>query len=374
MKKFNNTSLCYFFSIGIFFSFLLTGTVFSTPPPDPNEVSIPLQLRLIRAHLDEMTDQMTTMDKTLKAKMDEIEVRRDEKFIEVQATADNIHHEVTAVNIEMTTQLCFDASAKMERNVGVAAEVGVGWDAVLTVHGTVQGDGGFGSELSVSNQICIEVPLYSVESYDQLFTSGEDLDGLIAALAYPSQAVVPVIAEVYTALMPTPDQAFEALGNVTEASTGYDIYSGTSPSPRKFYPADLLKPDLLLDPIKPQFVKDFEEYAPTAVDIALNDPCSALAATPIGVALRKPNSTDMRDDVNFLCEASANSLQTAMSDVNEALSEVNGVVTGITGTIKTEMGKVIAPVKTTVNVIKNTVSPIKTVVDKVCSAVVLCKL
>lgn len=300
-----------------FFTFMFSAIVFAIPPTNPSEQSIPVQLRLIRVALDNLsvqiidtegrlTDKLTTLQASsdaLQGSTDTLQTSVDD----LQVTTGDIYNEVTAVNIEMTTQVCFDAAAKFEATVGIHDEVGIGWPNVLSAKAILQGEGGFGGELGVSNQICIHVPLYSVESYDQLLTNGGEFDDLIAAIALPSQAVVPVIAEVYTALMPTPDESLEAMNNVLVAATGYDIYTGVTGTPN---PVELLRPDLLLDPIIPQVAKDFVTYAPTAIAAALLDPCGTLEATPLGAALKD------RQDVEFLCNAHAGALSGLVTTVN----------------------------------------------------------
>lgn len=314
------TFLLSAFSIGIFISLFLSSTAFAAKPPNPTEQSVPVQLRIIRTHLDQLTTQMTTLEDNMNDRLSALQVSADNlqgSTNAIQLTANDIYDVVTEVNIEMTTELCFSAGAKVEGTVGIHDEAGIGWPNVLSAKATLQGEGGFGGELGVANQICIQVPLYSVASIQPLFTNGDEFDDLIAALALPSQAVVPIIADVYTALMPTPDEAFQAIGNVTRASTGYDVYTGIAGKPN---PIELLRPDVLLDPIIPDAAREFVNYAPIAVADALLDPCGTLENTPIGFALKD------RQDIAFLCNAHADALQAIIPVINGAVDIINDVV------------------------------------------------
>jgi hypothetical protein len=310
--------------MGVMISLLVSPIALADPPPDPKEQSIPVQLRLIRENLVLMEArlalQMTDMEGRLDSTMGDIQSSvnvGNGKLDALQRTAEDIYGVVTEVNIELTTTLCFDAGAKFEGGVGIHDEVGVGWPNVLSAKAILQGEGGFSGELAVASQICVQVPLYSVESYNQLFTNGNEFDDLIAAIALPSQSIVPVIAEVYTEVMPTPDEAFLAMANVLDASTGYNIFTGvTGPA----HPQDLLRPDLLLEPIIPHAVVNFIAQVPAAVTAALLNPCGTLEDTPIGAALKG------RPDVEFLCQAHADSLQVVFTVVNNIINAVKKVL------------------------------------------------
>jgi len=296
--------------MGVLISLLISPLAFAKPPPDPSEQSVPVQLRLIRENLVLMEERLARQMADIQSSVDVGNGKLDvlqQSADNLQQTANDIYGVVTEVNIELTTTLCFDAGAKFEAGVGIHDEVGIGWPNVLSAKATLQGEGGFSGELAVASQICVEVPLYSVESYHQLFTNGGEFDDLIAAIALPSQSVVPVIAEVYTAVMPTPNEAFLAMANVLDASTGYDIFTGVTGTP---HPQDLLRPDLLLEPIIPHAVVNFIAEVPAALTTALLYPCETLEDTPIGAALKG------RPDVEFLCKAQSDSLQVVFSVVN----------------------------------------------------------
>ncbi|MDX1571500.1 MAG: hypothetical protein R3200_13535 [Xanthomonadales bacterium] len=324
----------------ILFCLLVAPFALAAPPADPNEQSVPAQLTTIQTTLAEfearLMAEMAAMEGRLDLTLAEIRASADagnDKLVLLQASADelqvgvdelealldDIFDVVTEVNIEMTTTLCFDAGAKFEGAVGIHDEVGIGWPNVLSAKAILQGEGGIGGELAVASEICVEVPLYSVPSTVSMFTNTAEFDDLIAAVALPSQEVVPMLANVYTLMMPTPDQAFQAIGNVTEASSGYNVYTGSFGPPN---PAAFLRPDVLLEPVLPLEVLEFINQVPEALEAALLDPCGTLEATPIGAALQG------RDDIEFLCTAHANIFGPLATTV-EGLFDVLDVVLDI---------------------------------------------
>lgn len=312
------------FLLGILFFVLLSPLANAAPPPDPLEQSVPVQLTMIQDYLVDMegrlSQQMTDMEGRLGTSIADVQNSVDVgngKLDNLQTTANNIYDVVTAVNIELTSTLCFDAGAKFEGGVGIHDEVGVGWPNVVSAKAIFQGEGAIGGEVNVNSQLCVEVPLYAVESYDQLFTNTGEFDDLIAALALPNQSAVPLLANVYTVLMPTPDQAFEAVANVTKASTGYDINDGTFGTPT---PELLLRPDMLLGPVIPHAAVNFIAEVPAALQAALLDPCGTLESTPIGAALED------RDDLEFLCSAQANIMKELTDLVTLLWEPINQIV------------------------------------------------
>jgi hypothetical protein len=289
--------------MGVLISLLVSPIALADPPPDPKEQSVPVQLTLIRDYLVEMegrlSQQMTDMEGRMSAAIADVQSSVDVgngKLDVLQVTANDIYGVVTEVNIDLTTTYCFGGDAKWESMVGIHDEVGIGWPNVLSAKAIAQGETALVGEIAGSSEICVEIPLYSVESYNQLFTNGGEFDALIAALALPSQSVVPIIAEVYTELMPSPDEALEAMNNVSVASTGWNLYTGAFGSPNH---AALLRPDILLEPVIPHAALDFLAQVPGALEAALLDPCGTLEDTPIGMAL------EGRDDIEFLCDAHA---------------------------------------------------------------------
>lgn len=296
--------LCRPLLIGVLISLLVSPLALADPPPDPKEQSIPVQLRLIRENMvlmeERLSGQMANIQSSVdvgNGKLDNLQISADL----LQVTSDHIYNVVTAVDIELTHTVCFEGGANFEVMMGIHDEVGIGWPNVLSAKAIFQGEGAIAGGAAVNGQFCVEVPLYSVESWVPLFDNqGGEFDDLVAALALPSQSVMPVIAKIYTELMPTPDEAILAVANVTEAATGYDVYTGNFGDPD--YEA-LLRPDELLAPIIPDAAIAFLEGIPGALTTALLDPCKALEDTPIGQALKG------RDDVEFLCKAHAGALQ-----------------------------------------------------------------
>jgi len=279
-------------------------------PPNPHEQSVPVQLRLIRASLVDLSNQMSAMEASLNGKISDVQSSvnvGNGKLDVLQTSADSIYDVVTSVDITMTTEVCFDAAVYNEYSIGGHGEFGVGWPNVLDAKLAVEADGGYGAGVGIGNQICIQVPLYSVESNVPLFTNTGEFDDLIAAIAMPAQNVVPLIGEVYTALMPTPAEALQAVENVITAATTK--------------PEDLLRPDIVLDPIVPQILKDFVTKAPDIIEGAVLDPCGTFANSPLGAQLA-PSTYD------WICLLDPDETQ-------QALDTIVGVVNSILPLVET---------------------------------------
>ncbi|MCU7836263.1 MAG: hypothetical protein KZQ83_13560 [gamma proteobacterium symbiont of Taylorina sp.] len=213
-----------------FFSFLFSVIAFAVPPPNPSEQSIPVQLRLIRGALDDMkiqiqkskddlSAQMTTMEVNLSDQMDTMEVNLSDQMTtmdsDLKAELDYLYIEVTTDYIELTTELCFDLGIGLEGKIGAEGELGAGWTLGANVKITAKGDAGLAGGLGLGNEVCINVPLYSVASMPTPFTATGDFDELVGYIAWPSQQLVPMIADLYTTIMPSALETQTAVYNLT---------------------------------------------------------------------------------------------------------------------------------------------------------------
>jgi len=314
--------------MGVLFSLLISPIALADPPPDPKEQSVPVQLRLIRGNLvlmeERLSQQMTDMEGRLDSTMADIQSSvnvGNGKLDVLQSSADDIYDVVTAVNVELTTTLCLDEGVTGALDGGAHGEFGVGWPNVLDAKAILQGNAGFAVGVGVGNQICIEIPLYSVASNLELLNSTNwdttEFDEMVAFVGGAAQTVMPFYAAIYGELMPTPAQAIEALDNVISASTGFNIYDG------KVYPGDvdlemLAHPDLMLDPIIPPFIDAFIANAPSVALQVVNDPCGALRKSPLGSALDIP-------ELNWLCKANAKAINDIFGWLEEVYSWVKAI-------------------------------------------------
>ena len=160
-SKSKNIIYCLFV-ISISLLIIIPSTAFAKQPPNPHEQSVPVQLRLIREYLVVMEErlgtQMTDMEGRLSTQMTDMEGRLDDTLLTLQLTADEIYDVVTAVNIDMTTTLCFDLNVAHEESVGGHGEFGVGWPNVLDAKAVFEAAGSYGFGVGMGNQICIQVP------------------------------------------------------------------------------------------------------------------------------------------------------------------------------------------------------------------------
>lgn len=333
--KSKNIIYCLFF-MGILVTLMIPSTAFAKPPPNPHEQSVPVQLRLIREYLVDMEERLGT-------KMDDMEGRLNDKLGNIQSSvnignskldvlqesadriegiANDIYDEVTAVNIDLTTTLCFDLNVAHEESIGGHGEFGVGWPNVLDAKAVFTAAGSYGFGVGMGNQICIQVPLYSVETFPPLFTDTQEFNALVAAFAAPAQNVVPLVADIYTKLMPTPQEGIWAIANVIEAASGEDISSGQNDEWVVGARPDLLaRPDVLLDPIVPDFIVQLVNNAPTLINTAIVSPCTLIDQTPFGPIL----NTNSGGTYEWLCGAHADALVTIVGVVNDILSVVNAL-------------------------------------------------
>lgn len=189
-------------------------------------------------------------------------------------------------DIKISSTLCFAHAFYNKLDVGFGGEFGAEWPMLVSVNAKGKVDLKLaGTQLNLGSKICIKVPLHKLASAPLAdFNNTEDFDDLIAGILAPSQAIIPLVATLYTAVMPSQEQAMEATANVVEAATGFDIFTGVVGSPN---PANLLRPDILFEPIiddpdREQLYQAFVDFIPTAGAL-LTDPCQALAASPLQI-------------------------------------------------------------------------------------------
>lgn len=319
--------------LGLVAALVLPQFALADPPADPKEQSVPVQLTLIREYLAEMDERLTRqiadVESNLESKIGDVQSSVDlgnSKIDDLQASADQIYAVVTAVNVDITTQLCLDEAAMVNIQGGANGRLGAGWDEVLDVEANVSIEAVFGAQVGLGNQLCIQIPLYSVASAEPLsdyfaFDTSE-FDDMIADVASGARSVVPVFAAVYTALAPTPEEATEALENYVIAVSGRDLYGNPS---GKYGPEHLLAPDVLLEPVIPDFIEDFIAQVPELAEDFANHPCENLnSMSPFGsfVDTSKP-------ELNFLCGTTAQALTLTLTGIKTVVDSIATVVNWI---------------------------------------------
>ena len=189
-------------------------------------------------------------------------------------------------DITISSTLCFSHAFYNSLDVGFGGEFGAEWPMLVSLNAKGNVDLKLaGTQLNLESNICIDVPLHKVASTPLAeFNNTGDFDDLIAGIVAPSQAIIPLVATLYTTVMPSQEQAMQATANVVEAATGLDIFTGVVGTPN---PADLLRPDIMFapiinDPDRLQLYQAFVDFIPTAGAL-LTDPCQALAASPLQI-------------------------------------------------------------------------------------------
>ena len=282
-----------FWLLGALLSLLFPAVASAQSSKSVGNPEIIAQLVIVKATLADLKTQLQTVENRLISEIESAENRLNAKL---DAQGDDLNAKLDAQGIDLgflvadaesqekditiSKTLCFSVAAAKALEIGGHAEAGVGWPNVLDAKLVIQLDGKTGFELGLSDQICIDVPLHKIASAPLAeFNNTQDFDDLIAAIVAPSQAVIPLVATVYTAIMPSQEQAMQAMGNVIEAATGFDINSGAQGTPN---PQLLLRPDLLFEPVIGPYL-DFINGIPTAVATIVTDPCQALEDSPLQI-------------------------------------------------------------------------------------------
>jgi len=323
--------------MGVLFSLLISPIALADPPPDPKEQSVPVQLRLIRENLvlmeERLSLQMTEMEGRLDSTMADIQSSVDVgngKMDVLQASANEIITTLNTPVIGITTQLCLDEKVMAAIAGGAHGEFGVGWPNVLDAKAIINGDAGFGVEVGLGNQICIEIPLYSVDSdetfLDYLDFNTTEFDFMISSVAAGAQLTVPIFAEIYGALMPTPEEAVEAFDNYLIAGADYSVL-GRSTS--LFGPEDLVTPHVLLEPVIPDMFELFIMQIPGLVDYAVAHPCEGLEKSPLGAIIDKTDPA-----YSWFCDTTSGALSLAVEATNVAVAGIKSVVDFIKNIVK----------------------------------------
>lgn len=144
-------------------------------------------------------------------------------------------------NIKISTTMCFSASVFSKLTGGGKVELGAGWPNIAWAKGVGVIDWkALGGGISIGDKICIKIPLYSTASDKNWIENANfdtaEFDELIGHIAQPSQYVIPFLANAYGELVPNPQAAFQAVNNISLATTGYNVYTDTldAPNPAVF--------------------------------------------------------------------------------------------------------------------------------------------
>lgn len=279
------------------------------------------------------SQQMTEMEGRLDSTMADIQSSVDVgngKMVDLQASANEIITTLNTPVIGITTQLCLDEKVMAAISGGAHGEFGVGWPNVLDAKAVINGDAGFGVEVGLGNQICIEIPLYSVDS-DETFLDYFDFDTtefdfMVSSYAAGAQLTVPIFAEIYGQLMPTPEEAVEALDNYLIAGTNFSVLNRPT---NLFGPEALVTPHVLLEPVIPDIFEEFIVQIPGVVDYAVAHPCEGLESSPLGAIIDKTDPA-----YSWFCKTTSGALSLAVDATNVAVEAIRAVVDRVKQIVK----------------------------------------
>ena len=302
--------LRHFWVMGVFLSLLFPAV--GLAKSNAGNPEIIAQIGIVKQTLAELGNKLDALDEKLDAQGVDLNLKLDALDTKLDAQEDDLNVKLAALggdldflvedaesqekDITISNTLCFSAAAYKAFEIGVHAEAGVGWPNVLDAKLVAEIDAkAIGIDINLSEQICIEVPLYKVASAPLAeFNNTQDFDALIADIVAPSQAIIPIVATLYTAVMPSKAEAMQATANVIEAATGFDILTGITGPPHL---ENFLHPEIMFAPVISESFQKFVAFVPNAVATMATDPCQALMDSPLGVTLNNTPFCAISNDV-----------------------------------------------------------------------------
>lgn len=308
-------------TIAFAISFTALSTTVAAPPAVPQNQSVPVQLELIRNQLEALESMMTERFNNIDQKLEGM----DTKLTGIDEALEEIF--VSVNSVDLTTTLCFKSGLDRKDQLGAEAQLGVGWKEVVDVDVTANVSGVFELGLGVGNDVCIEIPLYSVFNNQQIVLSPAvetQLEGLITGLMMASADVVPIIGTVYAATMPPLDEVVNFVQeNILAAVPPIpDVLDNPHYDP--FYnPAALLDLNTyvpLIPPLQAQLLAE----VPALIETAVLDPCQALRDAPVvGPVFQNPT---LVAQTQWLCNIAPDFLTGTLIVIDGAVSFIEDAV------------------------------------------------
>jgi hypothetical protein len=244
-------------------SLLVSPLALADPPPNPKEQSVPVQLRMIRDTLAEMEGRLTDKLDNIQTGVDDngaalggLSNQLDARFLELMKSVNSV---------EVTTQVCLSAEFAAELGLGEHGEAGVGWPNVLDAKLTIVEDAALKLGSGLGEEICIQIPLYSLFVEGQLImpTDAEtQLNDLITTVSQPAMDSVVLMSYLYQQTLPPPSAVTGVIEEMIEAALTGD-------------PKDLIDPETYY-PLVPPLMEELIVAAPAIVESVINDPCAAI--------------------------------------------------------------------------------------------------
>lgn len=258
---------------GIGVALILGSTAGAVSERSDPEIGVPQQLAEIRDALAAMQAQLdavqTGLDQSSTAITD-LKAQMHRRMDVIDASAGEIYESVNSV--EVTTEVCFGTGIKHALDFKGHGEIGVGWPNVLDAKVNAELDEGWNLDMGLGNEVCIQVPLYSVY-WPELKISeaeGEHLHSLISNSALGAQLMLPVVGLLSEQALPPPNSVRTVVDTV--------VYALTSGNPTAA--AALLNP-ATYTPMTPPLIATVLEVAGKAATNAILDPCGTIASHPL---------------------------------------------------------------------------------------------
>jgi len=225
------------------------------------------EIRVILAEIQAMQAQLDAKLDTLESGVNANDVALALAHTKLDMVGLSVNEVFESVNsTEITTELCFTMQHSFAAKIGGQGEIGVGWPNVLDAKLALAVEGSSDIGVGLGNEICIQVPLYSVyveqdESW-LLPLVKDQLDDLFSTVTVAAQTVVPVMGSLYAITLPPPSAVTGVIDEI--------IFD-----PAKMFDFNTFEP--LIPPLMSQIIAE----APSVAEAVILDPCGALSKAPI---------------------------------------------------------------------------------------------
>ena len=272
--------------------------------PDPSDLPVKGKIEAIRAAVVDIQAQLNAMQAGIGQNASDLTAltnQMHEQMDLIDASNNDVFESVNSV--EVTTKLCFDSAASLGIKLGGVGEFGANWTKVLHVEAAFELDEFWDLGMGVGNELCIDVPLYSVywPELEVSQSEGELLYPVIDGFSLVGRGTLPLVGQVSEQVLPPPESVRNVLQAVELAAT-----SGNPDDVRA-----LLKPATYL-PMTPPLVATMIESAAILVIDAVIDPCGVIEDSPLFAGI--PPAT-----YNWMCFMDPNATMSILKTIADVV-------------------------------------------------------